>query len=62
MEIVVLKVDGYEKQSGLRFLQLLGIILGPWRSMFIFILNVPFAIEKRISFSALSRKINRRFV
>jgi hypothetical protein len=30
--------------------------------MSIFILNVPFAIEKRISFSALSSKMNRRFV
>jgi hypothetical protein len=30
--------------------------------MSIFIMNVPFAIEKRISFSALSSKINRRFV
>ncbi len=27
--------------------------------MSIFILNVPFAIEKRISFSALSSKMNR---
>ncbi len=30
--------------------------------MSIFILNVPFAIEERISFSALSSKMNRRFV
>ncbi len=30
--------------------------------MSIFILNVPFAIDKRISFSALSSKMNRRFV
>jgi hypothetical protein len=30
--------------------------------MSIFILNVPFAIEKRISFSALSSKMYRRFV
>jgi hypothetical protein len=30
--------------------------------MSIFILNIPFAIEKRISFSALSSKMNRRFV
>jgi hypothetical protein len=29
--------------------------------MSIFILNLPFAIEKRISFSALSSKMNRRF-
>jgi hypothetical protein len=29
---------------------MLGISLGPWRSMSIFILNVPFAIEKRIPF------------
>jgi hypothetical protein len=42
--------------------QLLGISLGPWRSMSIFILNVPFAIEKRISVSALSSKMNRRLV
>ena len=47
---------------GLRFLQLLGISLGPWRSMSIFILKVSFAIEKHISFSALSSKMNRRFV
>jgi hypothetical protein len=30
--------------------------------MSIFILNVPFAIEKHISFSALSSKMNKRFV
>ncbi len=40
----------------------MGISLGPWRSMSVFILNVLFAIEKRISFSALSSKMNRRFV
>jgi hypothetical protein len=57
-----LKVDGKEKYGGSRFLQLLGISLGPWQSMPIFILNVPFAIEKRIFFSALSSKMNRRFV
>ena len=55
-----LKVDGNEKYGELRFLQLLGISLGPWRSMSIFILNVPFAIEKRIS--ALSSKMNRRLL
>ena len=60
--IYSLKVDGNEKLGGLRFLQLLGIGLRPWRSMSIFILNVPFAIEKHISFSALSSKLNRRFV
>ncbi len=60
--IFPLKLDGNEKLGGLRFLQLLGISLGPWRSMAIFILNVPFAIEKLISFSALSSKMNRRFV
>ncbi len=59
---VYLKVDGNEKWGGLRFLQLLGISLGPWRSMSIFILNVLFAIKKHISFSALSSKMNRRFV
>ncbi len=57
-----LKVVGNEKKGGLRFLQLLGISLGPWRLMSIFILNVPFAIEIHISFSALSSKMNRRFV
>ncbi len=57
-----LKVVGNEKKGGLRFLRLLGIGLGPWRSMSIFILNVPFAIEKCISVSAFSRKMNRRFV
>jgi hypothetical protein len=30
--------------------------------MSIFVLNMPFAIEKRIFFSALSSKMNRRFV
>ncbi len=30
--------------------------------MSIFILNMPFAIEKRISFSAVSSKMNRQFV
>ncbi len=40
----------------------MGISLGLWRSMSIIILNVPFAIEKRISFSALSSKMSRRFV
>jgi hypothetical protein len=57
-----LKVVGNEKLGGLKFLQLLGIGLGPWQSMSIFILNVPFAIEKRISVSALSSKMKRRFV
>jgi hypothetical protein len=58
----LLKVVGNEKLGGLQFLQLLGIGLGPWRLMSIFILKVPFAIEKRISVSALSSKMNRRFV
>ena len=57
-----LKVVGNEKLGGLKFLQLLGISLGLWRSMSIFNLNVTFAIEKHISFSALSSKMNRRFV
>jgi hypothetical protein len=57
-----LKVDGNEKLGGLRFLQLLGIGLGPWRSMSIFILNMPFANAKHISVSALSSKMNRRLV
>jgi hypothetical protein len=57
-----LKVDGNEKLGGLRFLQLLGIGLGPWRSMSIFILNRPFANAKRISVSAHSSKMNRRLV
>jgi hypothetical protein len=57
-----LKVDGNEKLGGLRFLQLLGIGLGPWRSMSIFILNMPIANAKRISVSAHSNKMNRRLV
>ena len=57
-----LKVDGKEKLGGLGFLQLLGIGLGPWRSMSIFVLNMLFAIAKRISVSALSSKMNRRLV
>jgi hypothetical protein len=59
---VFLKVVGNEKLGGLKFLQLLGIGLGPWRSISIFILNMPFANTKRISVSALSSKMNRRFV
>jgi hypothetical protein len=55
-----LKVDGNEKLGGLKFLQLLGIGLGPWRSISILILNVPFANTKRISVSGLSSNMNRR--
>jgi hypothetical protein len=58
-ELVPLKVVGNEKLGGLRFLQLLGIGLGPWRSMCILILNMPFANAKPISVSALSNKMNR---
>jgi hypothetical protein len=54
-----LKVVGNEKLGGLKFLQLLGIGLGLWRSISFFILNMPFANTKRISASALSSKINR---
>jgi hypothetical protein len=61
-DIVPLKVDGNEKLGGLRFLQLLGIGLEPWRSMSIFILNMPFAYAKCISVSAHSSKMNRRLV
>jgi hypothetical protein len=57
-----LKVDGNEKLVGLRFLQLLGIGLGLWRSMSIFILNIPFANAKLISVSAHSSEMNRRLV
>ncbi len=46
----------------MRFWQLLGISLGHWRSMSIFILNMPFAIKKCISVSDLSSKMNRRLV
>jgi hypothetical protein len=62
MKEYMLKVDGNEKLGGLRFLQLLGIGLGPWRSMSIFILNMPFANAKHISVSALSSKMNRRLL
>ncbi len=55
-------IVGNEKQGGSRFLQLLGTSLGPWRLMSIFVLNVSFAIEKRISIPALSSKRNRRLV
>ncbi len=58
----ILKVVGNEKLGGLRFLQLLSIGLGPWRTMSIFILNMSFANAKHISVSALSSKMNRRFV
>ncbi len=57
---LVLKVVGNEKLGGLKFLQLLGIGLGPWRSISIFILNMPFANTKRISVSGLSSKMIRR--
>jgi hypothetical protein len=56
----LLKVVGNEKLGGLKFLQLLGIGLGPWRSISILILNVPFANTKRISVSGLSSNMNRR--
>ena len=55
-----LKVNGNETLGGLKFLQLLGIGLGPWRSISILILNVPFANTKRISVSGLSSNMNRR--
>ena len=55
-----LKVDGNEKLGGLKFLQLLGIGLGPWRSISILIFNVQFANTKRISVSGLSSNMNRR--
>jgi hypothetical protein len=57
---LALKVVGNEKLGGLKFLQLLGIGLGPWRSISILILNVPFANTKRISVSGLSSNMNRR--
>jgi hypothetical protein len=60
-DTVPLKVVGNEKLGGLKFLQLLGIGLGPWRSISIFILNMPFANTKRISVSALSSKIGDLF-
>jgi hypothetical protein len=50
LKMKYLKVDGNEKLGGLRISQLLGISLGPWRSMSIFGLNMPFAIEKRTVF------------
>jgi hypothetical protein len=62
IELTHLKVVGNEKKGWLRFLQLLEISLGPWRSMSILILNVPFATEKCISVSACSSKMKRRFV
>ena len=58
----LLKVVGNEKLGGLRFLQLLGISLGLWRSMSIFILNIPFANAKLISVSAHSSEMKRRLV
>ena len=60
VQFVLLKVVGNEKLGGLKFLQLLGIGLGPWRSISILILNVPFANTKRISVSGLSSNMNRR--
>ncbi len=55
-----LKVVGNEKLGGLKFLQLLGIGLGPWRLISIFILNMPFPNTKRMSVSGLSSNMNRR--
>jgi hypothetical protein len=56
--IADLKVVGNEKLGGLKFLQLLGIRLGP--SISIFISNMPFANTKGISVSGLSSKMSRR--
>ncbi len=58
--LILLKVDGNEKLGGLKFLQLLGIGLGPWRSISILILNMPFANKKCITVSGLSSNMNRR--
>ncbi len=55
-------VVGKEKKGGSRCLQWLGISLGLWRSMSIFVLNMLFVIEKCTSISALSSKLNRWFV
>ncbi len=59
-----LKVVGNEKLGGSRCWQLLGITgsQGPWRWMSVFFLNMPFAIEKRVSVSALSCNMYRRSV
>ncbi len=43
-----LKVVGNEKKGGSRRWRVLGKNLGPWRLMFIFILNMPSAIKKSI--------------
>ncbi len=59
---LVLKVGGNEKQWGSRRSQMLGNGLGPWRSRFIYNLNTQLLNKNHISFSALSRKMNKRLL
>jgi hypothetical protein len=55
----ILKIVGNEKYDGSRDSDkcLSGVNLGPWRSIFIFILNIPSAIKIRISVAAYNSKI-----
>jgi hypothetical protein len=57
-----LKVGGNEKRWGSGRSQMLGNGLGPWRSRFMYNLNTQLLNKYHISFSALSSKMNRRFV
>jgi hypothetical protein len=58
----ILKVVGNEKQWGSGRRQIIGNGLGPWRSRFIYKLNSQFLNKNHISFSALSSKMNKRFL
>ncbi len=54
-----LKVGGNEKQCGSGGSQMLDNGLGPWRSRFIFNLNIQFL--SKMSYSACISKMNRRY-
>jgi hypothetical protein len=57
-----LKVGGNEKQWESGRSQMLGNSLGPWRSRFIYNLNIHFLNKNHISVSALSSKMNKRLL
>jgi hypothetical protein len=60
--ILFLKVGGNEKQWGSGRRQMLGNVLRPWRSRFIYNLNTQLLNKNHISFSALSSKMNKRLL
>jgi hypothetical protein len=57
-----LKVGGNEKQWGSGRSQMLGNGLGPWRSRFIYNLNMQLLNKNHISVSALSSKMNKQLL